>query len=131
MERYSPEARELLAKWNCMTKNMQSALLRFHQLGRRAEKAGPDALRRLNRLYREEGLGELYEEIGRRLRRVSETEGVENLLPEPGETSGTGGFASFVDFRIGEEALPEFARCIDEMNELIIKLAVKLYLLRL
>ncbi len=128
---YSEEARRLLVKWNCMTKNMHSALLRFRLLGEKASKMGPDGLQRLNRLFQEERLGELYDEIGRRLKSFSDTRGVEKLLPEREELAESGGMARFVDFRISEEALPEFDRCIDEMNELVIELAAKLFLLKL
>jgi hypothetical protein len=128
---YSQEAQRLLIKWNCMTKNMRSALTRYQQLGGQAAKAGPEGLQRLGRLFQEERLGELYAEIGRRLRSFSDTEGIEKLLPDSEELAKSGGSASFVDFKISEEALPEFDRCIDEMNELVMTLTTKLYLLRL
>ncbi len=128
---YSEEARRLLVKWNCMTRNMHIALLRFQHLGRKASKMGPEGLEKLNRIFQEERLGELYDEIGRRLKSFSNTQGVEKLVPEREELAETGGMARFVDFRISDEALPEFDRCIDEMNELVITLAAKLFLLRL
>jgi hypothetical protein len=128
MEQYSQEAQILMIKWNCMNKNMQSALVRFNQLGKKAAASGSEGIIKLNRLFQEERLGELYEEIGRRLRSFSNTEGVEKLLPD---TDSPDSPARFVDFRISEEALPEFNRCIDEMNELIMTLTVKLCLLKL
>jgi hypothetical protein len=131
MDNYSPEAQRLLVKWNCMTKNMQAAIGRFKQLNEQAVKLGPESQMKLQLRLQEMGLSILYEKIGQRLRDFANSSGVEKLFPTPEEREETGGIARFVDFKIPEEALPEFDRCIDDMNELIITLTAKLCLIKL
>ncbi len=131
MSQYSPEAQRLLAKWNCMTKNMQSAIWRFQQLKIQASKMGPESQIKLGLSFQEAGLNKLYEDIGLRLREFSNTNGVEKLFPSPEEAAAAGGIARFIEFSIPEEVLPEFDRCIDDMNELIMTLTAKLCLIRL
>ena len=118
MSEYSPQAQELLARWNCLSANMRSVIARSRYLQRRAVSMGPAAERDLQRQLDRAHVGTLYRRVGLEMRRLTSTEGVEKEFPEAGEYQ----VGRFVDFHISEEAIPGMLGQLDLVNGLILQL---------
>ena len=126
MSEYSPQADELLELWKCLSMNMRSVILRSRYLQQTAERNGKEAS--LARQIREKSVNELYQAIGKQMRNVLNTEGIEKSLPE----EEPDGFPRrFVDFRISEDAIPQISLRLMELNDEVIKLLITLCTIRL
>ena len=126
MSEYSPQARELLARWNCLSANMRSVIARARYLQRKAFAMGPSVQRDLDRQLEQADVAVLYERVGREMRRLSGTEGVEKEFPEAGEYDGRFMVGRFVDFHISEEAIPGMLGQIDLVNWWVLRLLATL-----
>lgn len=126
MSEYSPQADELLELWKCLSMNMRSVILRSRYLQQTAERNGTEAS--LARQIREKSVNEFYQAIGKQMRNVLNTEGIEKSLPE----EEPDGFPRrFVDFRISEDAIPQISLRLMELNDEVIKLLITLCAIRL
>ena len=126
MSGYSPQAQELLARWNCLSANMHSVIARARYLQRKAYLMGPAVQRDLDRQLEQADIARLYQRVGREMRRLSATEGVEKEFPEAGEVQGRFVVGRFVDFHISEEAIPDMLGRLDLVNRLILQLLATL-----
>ena len=122
MSGYSPQAQELLARWNCLSANMRSVIARARYLQRKAQSMGPGAVWDLKRQLDRADVAMMYRKIGQGMRRLSATEGVEKEFPEAGEFQGEFLVGRFVDFHISEEAIPGMLGQIDLVNWQILQL---------
>lgn len=125
---YSPQAEGLLIQWSCMSLNMRSVILRSRFLQRQAQEIGREEA--LEAQLREKRVNALYRQIGREMRIVSNSEGVEKQFPEDIEL-GSMGVGRFVDFRISEEAIPELSRKLEKIDEMVLRLLLTLCTVRL
>ena len=126
MSGYSPQAQELLARWNCLSANMRSVIARARYLQRKAASMGPAAVRDLERQLDRANVGMLYRQVGLAMRRLSGAEGVEKEFPEAGEFQGRFMVGRFVDFHISEEAIPGLLGQIDLVNWKVLRLLATL-----
>ena len=126
MSGYSPQAQELLARWNCLSANMHSVIARARYLQRKAWSMGPAAMRDLERQLEQADVGLLYRQVGLEMRKLSNTEGVEKEFPEAGEIQGQFMVGRFVDFHISEEAIPGMLGQIDLVNWKVLRLLATL-----
>ena len=126
MSGYSPQAQELLARWNCLSANMRSVIARARYLQRTARSMGPAAVRDLERQLEQADVGLLYRQVGLEMRKLSNTEGVEKEFPEAGEIQGQFMVGRFVDFHISEEAIPGMLGQIDLVNWKVLRLLATL-----
>lgn len=125
---YSPQAQELLERWNCLSLNMRSAIFRARWLQRRAEQTGRQ--QELLAQLQKKRVNALYREIGRQMRTFSMSEGVERQIPEdPQAEPGTVG--RFLDFRIREEAIPQLNLQLDRLGGMVLTLLITLCSIRL
>lgn len=132
MSGYSPQAQELLARWNCLSANMHSVIARARYLQRKAYAMGPAAQRDLDRQLEQAEVASLYAHVGREMRKLSSTEGVEKEFPEAGEFEGRFMVGRFVDFHISEEAIPGMLGQIEQVNWWVLRLlAVLCFVVRL
>lgn len=122
MSGYSPQAQELLARWNCLSANMHSVIARARYLQRKAFSMGPDVQRDLDRQLEQADVALLYQRVGQEMRKLSATEGVEKEFPEAGEFEGQFMVGRFVDFHISEEAIPGMLGQIDLVNWWVLQL---------
>ena len=126
MNSYSPQAQELLARWNCLSANMRSVIARARYLQRKAWSMGPLAVRDLERQLDRADVGVMYRQVGLEMRKLGSTEGVEKEFPEAGEVQGQFMVGRFVDFHISEEAIPGMLGQIDLVNWKILRLQATL-----
>ena len=126
MSGYSPQAQELLARWNCLSANMHSVIARARYLQRKAWSMGPAAMRDLERQLEQADVGLLYRQVGLEMRKLSNTKGVEKEFPEAGEIQGQFMVGRFVDFHISEEAIPGMLGQIDLVNWKVLRLLATL-----
>ena len=126
MSDYSPQAQELLARWNCLSANMHSVIARARYLQRRAFAMGPAVQRDLDRQLEQADVALLYQQVGQEMRKLSATEGVEKEFPEAGEYEGQFLVGRFVDFHISEEAIPGMLGQIDLVNWRVLQLLATL-----
>ena len=126
MSGYSPQAQELLARWNCLSANMRSVIARARYLQRKARSMGPGTVRDLERQLNDADVGMMYRQIGLEMRKLSATEGVEKEFPEAGEFQGEFMVGRFVDFHISEEAIPGMLGQIDLVNGKVLQLLATL-----
>ena len=122
MSDYSPQAKELLARWNCLSANMHSVLARARYLQRKASDMGVAVEQDLARQLAQTEATFLYRRVGREMRRLTSQEGVEKEFPEAGEFQGRFTTGRFVDFHISEEAIPGMLDQIDQVNLLVLRL---------
>ncbi len=122
MSGYSPQAQELLARWNCLSANMHSVIARARYLQRRAFAMGPAAQRDLDRQLEQADVALMYQRVGQDMRKLTCAEGVEKEFPEAGEYDGQFMVGRFVDFRISEEAIPGMLGQIDLVNYRVLQL---------
>ena len=126
MSEYSPQADELLGLWNCLSMNMHSAILRARYLQKKAEREGKEE--QLEEQLRLKRVNYLYGAVGRLMRSIMSSEGVEKTLPE----EEPDGFPRrFIDFRISEDAIPALSGELDRLNNLVLSLVVTLCSIRL
>ncbi len=126
MSDYSPQARELLARWNCLSANMHSVIARARYLQRRANAMGLAVQQDLDRQLAQTEATLLYRRVGREMRRLTSQEGVEKEFPEAGEFQGHFTTGRYVDFHISEEAIPAMLDQIDQVNLLVLRLLATL-----
>lgn len=126
MSVYSPQAQELLARWNCLSANMRSVIARARYLQRKARSLGPGTVRDLERQLDQADVGMMYRQVGLGMRRLSATEGVEKEFPEAGEFEGQFLVGRFVDFHISEEAIPGMLGQLDLVNWQVLRLLATL-----
>ena len=122
MSGYSPQAQELLARWNCLSANMRSVIARARYLQRKAFQLGPAVQQDLERQLEQADVPLLYHRVGQEMRKLSCTEGVEKEFPEAGEYDGRFLVGRFVDFHISEEAIPGMLGQIDLVNWCVLQL---------
>lgn len=122
MSGYSPQAQELLARWNCLSANMRSVIARARYLQRKAFFMGPAVQRDLERQLEQADVALLYQRVGQEMRKLTATEGVEKEFPEAGEVEGRFMVGRFVDFHISEEAIPGMLGQIDLVNWWVLQL---------
>ena len=122
MSGYSPQAQELLARWNCLSANMHSVIARARFLQRRAASMGPAVQHDLDRQLEQADVALLYQRVGQEMRKLSATEGVEKEFPEAGEFDGRFMVGRFVDFHISEDAIPGMLGQIDLVNWWVLQL---------
>ncbi len=122
MSGYSPQAQELLARWNCLSANMHSVIARARYLQRKAWSMGPAAMRDLERQLDRANVGMMYRQVGLEMRKLTSTEGVDKEFPEAGEFEGRFLVGRFVDFHISEEAIPGMLGQIDLVNWQVLRL---------
>ena len=126
MSGYSPQAQELLARWNCLSANMHSVIARARYLQRKAFFMGPAVQRDLDRQLARADVAQLYERVGREMRKLSASEGVEKEFPEAGEYNGRFMVGRFMDIHISEEAIPAMLGQIDLVNWWVLRLLATL-----
>ena len=126
MSSYSPEAHDLLLRWECMSMNMRSAILRARYLQKKAQIIGRED--DLEKQLRLKGINRLYREIGRQMRGMMASEGIQKFLPED-EPDGIP--RRFIDFRISEEAIPTLRHQLEQLNQRILTLLISLCAIRL
>ncbi len=88
MSGYSPQAQELLARWNCLSANMRSVIARARYLQRKARSMGPGTVRDLKRQLDEADVGMMYRQIGLEMRKLSATEREVKEITQEGEFQG-------------------------------------------
>lgn len=126
MSSYSPEANDLLRQWECMSLNMRSAIMRARYLQKKARTI--DREDDLEKQLRQKGINMLYREIGRQMRGMMASEGIQKFLPED-EPDGIP--RRFIDFRISEEAIPTLRHQLEQLNQKILTLLISLCTIRL
>lgn len=126
MSGYSPQAQELLARWNCLSANMHSVIARARYLQRRAGELGPAAEKELEHQLNRANVNFLYRQVGLEMRKLSSSEGVEKEFPEAEEFDGRFMVGRFVEFHISEEAIPGMLGQIDVVNWLVLRLLATL-----
>ena len=126
MSSYSPEANDLLRQWECMSLNMRSAILRARYLQRKARTVGRED--DLERQLQMKGINRLYREIGRQMRGMMASDGIQRFLPED-EPDGIP--RRFIDFKISEEAIPTLRTQLEQLNQKILTLLISLCAIRL
>ena len=126
MSDYSPQAEALLNQWICLSQNMRSALARAKYLQRKAEDHGELIL--LERQLRAKRVNALYREIGREMRVMMSSDGIEKSFPEDEPDIM---MRRFVDFRISEDAIPAMRLRMDSLNDLVLNLLITLCTVRI
>ena len=126
MSDYSPQAEALLNQWICLSQNMRSALARAKYLQRKAEDHGELIL--LERQLRAKRVNALYREIGREMRVMMSSDGIEKSFPEDEPDIM---MRRFVDFRISEDAIPGMRLRMDRLNDLVLNLLITLCTVRI
>ncbi len=126
MSDYSPQAEALLNQWICLSQNMRSALARAKYLQRKAEDHGELIL--LERQLRAKRVNALYREIGREMRVMMSSDGIEKSFPEDEPDIM---MRRFVDFRISEDAIPAMRLRMDRLNDLVLNLLITLCTVRI
>lgn len=126
MSDYSPQAEALLNQWICLSQNMRSALARAKYLQRKAEDHGELIL--LERQLRAKQVNALYREIGREMRVMMSSDGIEKSFPEDEPDIM---MRRFVDFRISEDAIPAMRLRMDRLNDLVLNLLITLCTVRI
>lgn len=122
---YSPNATELMLRWNCLSRNMRSIVLIARHLQRKASAGGPHGLALLDEKLKKAGVNRMYREIALRMRALSDSEGVSKEFPEADMTDGF--FPGrFVEFRISEDAIPGLMQRVEQINETAVRLVLTL-----
>ncbi len=126
MSDYSPQAEALLNQWICLSQNMRSAIARAKYLQRKAEDKGEEDF--LEQQLHAKRINALYREIGREMRSMMSSDGIQKSFPEDGPDYM---MRRFVDFRISEEAIPSLRLRMDRLNDLVLNLLITLCTIRI
>ena len=126
MSDYSPQAEALLNQWICLSQNMRSAIARAKYLQRKAEDKGEEIS--LAQQLHAKRINALYREIGREMRSMMSSDGIEKSFPEDDPDYM---MRRFVDFRISEDAIPSLRLRMDRLNDLILNLLITLCTIRI
>ena len=105
---------------------MRSAIARAKYLQRKAEDRAQEA--ELFRQLRNKRVNALYREIGREMRSMMSADGIEKSFPED-EPDVL--MRRFVEFRIGEDAIPGLKVRMERLNELVLNLFLTLCTIRI
>ncbi len=126
MSDYSPQADAFLNQWICLSQNMRSAIARAKYLQKKAEDY--NMLLELERQLREKRIHALYRQIGREMRSMMSSDGIEKAFPDDGPDML---LRRFVDFRISEEAIPSLSIRMERLNDLVLNLFISLCAIRI
>jgi hypothetical protein len=126
MSDYSPQADAFLNQWICLSQNMRSAIARAKYLQEKAEAF--NMLFELERQLREKRIHALYRQIGREMRSMMSSDGIEKSFPDDGPDMM---LRRFVDFRISEEAIPSLSVRMERLNDLVLNLFISLCTIRI
>ena len=126
MSDYSPQAEALLNQWICLSQNMRSAIARAKYLQRKAMDNDAEAI--LEQKLRAKRINALYREIGREMRYMMSSDGIEKSFPEDEPDVM---MRRFVDFRISEDAIPGLCIRMERLNDLVLNLLITLCTIRL
>ncbi len=126
MSDYSPQADAFLNQWICLSQNMRSAIARAKYLQKKAEDY--NMLLELERQLREKRIHALYRQIGREMRSMMSSDGIEKAFPDDGPDML---LRRFVDFRISQEAIPSLSIRIERLNDLVLNLFNSLCAIRI
>ena len=126
MSDYSPQAEALLNQWICLSQNMRSAIARAKYLQRKAMDNDAEAI--LEQKLRAKRINALYREIGREMRSMMSSDGIEKSFPEDEPDVM---MRRFVDFRISEDAIPGLCIRMERLNDLVLNLLITLCTIRL
>ena len=126
MSDYSPQAEALLNQWICLSQNMRSAIARAKYLQRKAMDNNEETI--LEQKLRAKRINALYREIGREMRTMMSSDGIEKSFPEDEPDVM---MRRFVDFRISEEAIPGLCVRMERLNDLVLNLLITLCTIRI
>ena len=126
MSDYSPQAEALLNQWICLSQNMRSAIARAKYLQRKAMDNNFETI--LEQKLRAKRINALYREIGREMRSMMSSDGIEKSFPEDEPDVM---MRRFVDFRISEEAIPGLCVRMERLNDLVLNLLITLCTIRI
>ena len=126
MSDYSPQAEALLNQWICLSQNMRSAIARAKYLQRKAMDNSLEET--LEQKLRAKRINALYREIGREMRTMMSSDGIEKSFPEDEPDVM---MRRFVDFRISEDAIPGLCIRMERLNDLVLNLLITLCTIRI